>query len=313
MRRRALLAGLAVGLAGCSGRDEPTESTTNPPSTTDGTTVRTTSNDTQTRTRTEQTDSPTESTDEPTETTDEPTETVVVEPGDDVELYQGPITLGEFVGPQANFGTWRRYGGRVLGGDDRIYAVFDADLSDYDSRNIIAGSQCEVTVNGDPISLEYAELGADFSENLDGQAARLAAPLPVGEVPETAALLFYGSDRLYRLPIPEHIRTAMGHTPDLSVTASIPETIATADDPAEVDIEFLVTNDGDRSWTLDYRVDHDRVIDGGWSAQLTVPPGEQRRPSLTVWVPVREAQEVTIDASWGFGNMERTVPIEREN
>ncbi|MFC4405401.1 hypothetical protein [Haloarchaeobius iranensis] len=306
MRRRALLVALAVGLAGCSGRDEPAESTTNRVTTTHGTTVQTTASDTPTRTRTEQPEPP-------TETTDEPTETVVVEPGDGMELNQGPITLGEFVGPQANFGTWRRYGGRVLGGDNRIYAVFDADLSDYDSRNIIAGSQCEVTVNGDPIPLEYAELGVDFSEHLDGRGARLGAPLPVGEVPETAALLFYGSDRRYRLPIPEHVRTAMAQTPDLSVTASIPETIATADDSAEVDIEFLMTNDGDRSWTLDYRVDHDRIVDGGWSAQRTVPPGEQRRPSLTVWVPVREAQEVTIDASWGFGNIERTVPIERES
>ena len=306
MRRRALLAGLVVGLAGCSGRDEPAESTTNPPPTTREMTARTTSSDTPTGTPTEQPESA-------TETTDEPTETVVVESGDDVELHQGTITLGEFIGSRANFGTWRRYGGRVLGGDDRLYAVFEADLSDYDSRNIIAGSQCEVTVNGDPISLEYAELGADFSENLDGRGARLAAPLPVGEVPDAAALWFYGTDRRYRLPFPEHIRTAMGHTPDLSVAASFPEVIATADDPAEVDIEFLVTNDGDRSWTLDYRVDHDRVTDGGWAGQSTVPPGAQRRVSLSVWVPVRDAQEVTFDASWGFGNMEKTVPIEREN
>lgn len=306
MRRRALLAGLAVGLAGCAGWDEPAESTTNPPPTTRGTTARTTSSDTPTGTPTEQPESA-------TETTDEPTETVVVGPGDDVELYQGPITLGEFVGPRANFGTWRRYGGRVLGGDDRMYAVLEADLSDYGSTNIIAGSQCEVTVNGDPISLEYAELGADFSEHLDGRGARLAAPLPVGEVPDAAALWFYGPDRQYRLPFPEHIRTAMGHTPDLSVAASFPQVIATADDSAEVDIEFRVTNDGDRSWTLDCRVDHDRVTDGGWPVQLTVQPGEQRTVAESVGVSLREAQEVTFEASWGFGRAEKTVPIERES
>jgi len=304
MRRRALLASLAVGLAGCSERNEPTESTTDLPTTTRRTTSR------ETRTTTERT----EQTEPPTETTDDPTETAVVGPGDDVELYPGPITLGQFVETRANFFASGSVSGYIRGGEDRIYAVLEADLSAYDSEDIIAGSQCEVTVTGDPIPLENPELPVNSRYGVDEDTAQIAVPLPaLDHAPSAATLWFYGPDRRYRFPIPDHILTAMGNQPALSVATSFPEVIATTDDSAEVAVEFLVANDGDRSWTLTCVVDHDRIHDGGWPVQLTVPPGEQRRASQSVWVSLRDAREVTFEASWGFGGTEKTVPVEREN
>lgn len=308
MRRRALLAGLTVGLAGCSGRDEPAESTTNPTTTTRQRTGR------DTRTTTERTESTTERTASSTETTDGPTETVVVGLGDDVELHQGTITLGEFVGVRANFFASGSISGYIRGGEDRIYAVLDADLSAYDSQHIIAGSQFEVTISGDPIGLEYSELGVQFGDSRDERTAQLAVPLPtLDHSPPAASVWFYGPDRGYRYPLPDHILSAMGHEPALSVATSFPEVISTSEDSTEVEVEFLVRNDGDRPWTLTCVVDHDRIEDGGWPVQLTVPSGEQRRTSESVLVPLMDAQEVTFEASWGFGGTEKTVPIEREN
>ncbi|MFD1644459.1 hypothetical protein [Haloarchaeobius litoreus] len=307
MRRRALLAGLVVGLAGCSERDQPAVSTTNPPPTTGRTTTR------DTRTATEHPATPTGGTEQPTETTAaEPTETVVVAPGDDVELPQGTITLGQFIGTRANFFVVG-ISGYVRGGDDRIYAVLEADLSDYDNENILTGSQFEVTVDGNPISLDYSQLHVDIGDHSDGRTARLGVPLPVGEVPGTAALWFVAPDRRYRYQLPDRVRSAMGDSPDISVATSFPEVISASDDSTEVEVEFLVRNDGDRPWTLTCIVDHDRIEDGGWPVQLTVPAGEQRRASRSVLVSLWEAQEVTFEASWGFGGTEKTVPVERKD
>lgn len=307
MRRRTLLAGLAVGLAGCSGGDEPAATTTNRATTTRQTTVR------DIQTTPERTEATPERTESPTETTDEPAETVVVGPGDDVELHQGPVRLGEFVEARANFFASGSVSGYIRGGEDRIYGVLDADLSAYDSQHIIAGSQFEVTVSGDPIRLEYSDLGVQFGESRDERTAQFAVPLPtLDHSPPAASVWFYGPDRSYRYPLPDHILSAMGHDRALSVATSFPEVISASDDSAEVEVEFLVRNDGDRPWILTCVVDHDRIEDGGWPVQLTVPPGEQRRGSESVWVSLRDAQEVTFEATWGFGGTEKTVPIERE-
>lgn len=284
MRRRALLASLAVGFAGCSGRDGPAEATDGSRTPTAGRTTPATI----TRTRTGPT---------------------VVGPGDQLVLPGGFITLGEFVGPQATVYQTVNHGGEVLGGNGRIFAVLDADLSAYQDVRTPDGPPCKVTTTGADTTSERATLAVQLRDGTD----RLAVPLPTGGSPSAAATLLDGADRRYRLPMPDGVLAAMAHTPDLSVEPVFPDAVSTSRDTTEVEVAFIVRNNGDRRWTLDCRADHDTVQDAGWRVQANVPAGERRRVSTSVLVWTEGYEEVTFEASWGFGETEATVPVKREH